>query len=257
MKTVLRSKPANVFLAKFWIPFLFGGIAVAMCSGDLFFPRSLFLASPFIAGVLFFFSLAVLEIQEGGVARYRRLFSWREIPFDDIVDARVEVPPVIASVRCRKFLFPWGRLYFVLDRNLDSNLFHEGEYALLSYIRNRKSQGVVEPRPTEPRADNRQMAKLSLAAIAGIVFFLLSRLLAGHTPYSSAIAPLHPVSASPLLNSLNRIIHVAALFRVQLALAILFAFLAIYRRRQQEAWIFAFLTGVSLPYVILHWIASL
>jgi len=133
MRVVLRSKPTNVFLAKFWGPLLCAG-GPLLVFGEDFLTWQFLLAFPFLMGALFGASLAILEVR-GGVLRYRRLLRWTTIPEDEIVGARVEWPPVLGSIRLKRFLFPWGRLYFVLDASSDPKPFRKGEYPLLRHIR--------------------------------------------------------------------------------------------------------------------------
>src|SRR5215472_12263793 len=106
----LRSQAKNVFLTKLWAPVLCVGAVLLVFGED--FPNGRFLlAIPFLVAAVFGASLAVVEVRDGG-ARYRRMFRWTTIPEDQVVSARVEWPPVIGSVSLRRFLFPWGRLYF-------------------------------------------------------------------------------------------------------------------------------------------------
>ena|SRR5882762_2653946 len=59
---------------------------------------------------LFFLSVARIKLQGTGV-RYLRLFRWHEVPYSEIVDCGEFW--VYGYVRCRRFVFPWGRIYFV------------------------------------------------------------------------------------------------------------------------------------------------
>lgn len=138
MRTFLRSLPTNIFLAKVWGPLLCVAAAIFLWSGNGgFFSRNFFLACPFVIAALFGVSVAILEVR-GGILRYRRFFIWKPLPPEGIIGARIEAPPVLGSIRLRRFLFPWGRLYFALDANLGANPFREGKYALLDFIRDRK-----------------------------------------------------------------------------------------------------------------------
>lgn len=86
MQVILHSQRGNVFLAKFWRPFLCVGGSLFIFGGD--FPsRRFLLAIPFLIAALFGMSVAILEVR-GDVLFYRRLFR-TTIHKDEIVEARV------------------------------------------------------------------------------------------------------------------------------------------------------------------------
>ena len=128
---MLRSYPSSVFVLKYYAPIiLFGGTFVFWSVGFRW--AQLIFVIPLLGGALFHASLAVVQVPDGRI-RYRRLFSWKQLPYDEIADCGVAWGIGIGYLRLRHFLFPWGRLYFVLDRN--EKLFGRGEFPLLSYIR--------------------------------------------------------------------------------------------------------------------------
>jgi hypothetical protein len=61
----------------------------------------------------------------------RRLFKWKEKRFEEVVSAKAEWQPFIVSLQLSKPILPWGRLYFVLDKNTESNPFWRGEFPIL------------------------------------------------------------------------------------------------------------------------------
>ena len=132
---MLRSHPSSVFVQKYYAPLiLFGGTFVFWSAGFRW--GQLIFLIPLFVGILFFASLAVLEIPDGRV-RYRRLFRWRRVPYDEIVGCGVVW--VFGYLQLKRFIFPWGKLYFVLDQN--EKLFGRGEhYPLLRYIREHTTQ---------------------------------------------------------------------------------------------------------------------
>lgn len=247
--TTLRSSPTMIFLAKGGVPFLCAVFAIELLTDHgNFFIRNLFLACPFIIAALFGVSVAAVEIS-GGVVRYRRFLRWKEITPEKMACVRIEWAPFLGSIQLKKLIFPWGRLYFVLDRNLSPNPFAPGKYPLLSYIRN-----IVEGQePAEPPAGKNGGAGLSLIALAVGVLLYPLLLLVSPSLASKYFLPQYTPRHS-LLEMQYRIIHLIGRFEIQLAFFLLFAFLAIHRRQRPRAWIFAFLTGFSLPYFILHWL---
>ena len=141
MKSTLRSASGTVLVAKGWATILFGVAAVLLSSGK--FPRTLILAAPFALFACFSASLAIVEVNRDGRFRYKRYLRWKPIQKDKIRDARLEWPPFIASIRFEHYVFPWGRLYFVLDENKELNPFREGRFVLLQYIQDVPASGNV------------------------------------------------------------------------------------------------------------------
>jgi hypothetical protein len=164
------------------------------------------------------------------------------------------MPPAIGSIRLKRLLFPWGRLYFALDANLSANPFRQGDYALLNYIRDNK-EPIPEDRDSgkPDRAKDRAITlRLIAAVVAGAILSSLARLL------FSDIAPQprlpHPARLPQpfLIETVNRMVDFLAMFQVQFVFFAVFAFLAFYKRRQPSASIFAFVAGFSLPYILFH-----
>ena len=129
---MLRSHPSNVFVLKYYAPvILFGGTLVFWSVGFRW--AQLIILVPLIFGMLFYASLAVLQIPDGNI-RYRRLFKWRKISFEEIVScgASFWLPGPIGYIRLSRFVLPWGRLLFVLDAN--EKIFGRGDYPLPRFI---------------------------------------------------------------------------------------------------------------------------
>jgi len=130
---MLRSHPSNVFVLKYYAPLILFGSTFVFWSGGFRWAQ-LILLVPLIFGIFFYASLAVLEIPDGMV-RYRRLFRWRRVTYEEIVEPGTSWHFGIAYLRLKRFVFPWGKLYFVLDQN--EKLFGRGAYPLLRYIQKR------------------------------------------------------------------------------------------------------------------------
>lgn len=125
---MLRSHSSSVFVSKYYGPIILLISTHIFWSHGFHWGQLIFLI-PIFTAILFLSSLAVLEIPDGKL-RYRRLFSWSRVPYDEIVDCGTVW--IFGYLRLRRFVFPWGRLYFVLDAN--EKLFDRGEYPLLRYI---------------------------------------------------------------------------------------------------------------------------
>jgi hypothetical protein len=125
---MLQSDPSQVFLLKFWPLILFVGFTVLFWKtrfpAVLFFLLFVFLLSMFRA------SLALIEVSDGTI-RYRRLFNWRELPWEEIEGCGVSRTGVgIGYISLKRFLWPWGKLYFILGE------VGRGREPLLTFIKN-------------------------------------------------------------------------------------------------------------------------
>jgi hypothetical protein len=134
---MLRSHPSNVWVLKYYAPvILFGGTFIFWSVGFRW--AQLIVLIPLILGIFFCASLAVLQIPDGRI-RYRRLLRWRKLSYDEIVECGTSwVMPGIGYVRLKRYLFPWGKLYFVLDEN--ERIFEHGTHPLLRYIQDRMEE---------------------------------------------------------------------------------------------------------------------
>ena len=249
MKTlILRSQPNNVWVGKVWGPVLCVGISVALFADEFSF-RNFLLAAPLLIFALFGASLAIVELRDG-VLRYRRLITWTILRKDEIVSARVECSSLVGSIRLKRFLFPWGRLYFVLDANLDPNPFHKGDYPLLRYLR---GEPVVE----DPQADlpkNRAKRRQVIAAVVGALCYILWQLFVSWRLSKFEQAPPVRRPGSAWFEILLQISQLLTSVEFLYIAAAVFTFLAIYQYRRPDAWIYAFLVGVCLPAILRRWL---
>jgi hypothetical protein len=253
MQPMMRSRRTNVFLFRLFWSFLCLAFATGLSRGNLL-TRNFFLASPFLVAAFFGWSIAVIEVNNG-IVRYRHLFKWTTIPHDEILDARLEWAPFVASVRLQRFHFPWGRMYFFLDANASANPFRD-EYPLLNYICNHSgsdSQNVpTDKGPSEESGSNKMV--LVIAAITGsivyaIAYWLKDSLLPGITSHGIA-HPSHMIL--PTLGIVSQVSNVLGSFQTQVACFVICASLAVFRRHSHYAPISSFLAGFSIPYVVLH-----
>jgi hypothetical protein len=207
------------------------------------------LACPAFVAAFFGISVAIVEVR-GDTLRYKRFFRWRTIREDEIAGVRRE-SPALASMRLNRFVLPWGRLYFALDRP-----FRAGKYPLLNYICGTKDRTTEEPMAAEAQTsantslqENRNVGlKQASAAAVGALSYCLTRLFLPSGPVPQRVAQ------SPLVEIPFRLVNLLANFEVQLVFAVVFTFLAVYRRSRRDAWIYAFVAGRAVPYVIFHWL---
>jgi hypothetical protein len=245
---LLRSKPGNVMLAKVWGSVLCAGSGLLIVGSDVLNRRSL-LALPLFFASLFTASIASFELRDG-IFRYKRLFKWNTIPDNAIVDARIEWPPVLGSVRLKRFMFPWGRLYFVLDGNTNPNPFLGGEYPLLRALRMRPGIKIDsgDLQGHETRNGPRPNVKVALSTLAGVLSYSVTNLL---IPREHS-QPASFLGGPSIIRAQWSLIQLLENPKTVLVLSLIFALLAIYRYRRHDAWIFAFLAGFSLTHIVVH-----
>jgi hypothetical protein len=85
------------------------------------------------------------------------------------------------------------------------------------------------------------LAKTGLAALAGLVVYFLALSLKSLMHMSVMAGQSPPVA-------------LFARFEFQFAGFVVFTCLAWLQRRRPDGWISAFLAGMGLPYVLLHWL---
>lgn len=108
-----RSRASNLFLVRIGGPLLLVMIAILLFGKD--YPTLRFLpAVPLLLAALLGTTVANVEVSDSGI-RYRRLARWTTVPKKELVSARSELPGLVGSLQLRRYVFPWGRLYFVLD----------------------------------------------------------------------------------------------------------------------------------------------
>ena len=123
-----HSYPSTVFTIKIWAPLLIAA-GIALFERDSHGWRAC-LAFPAIGLLFFFVTLAVLELDLRGV-RYKRFFTWVAIEQSEIDRCGAIWPPFVGYVKLKHFVFPWGRIYFVLDRNVARGPFWRSDFGLL------------------------------------------------------------------------------------------------------------------------------
>jgi hypothetical protein len=251
---VIQSSRTNVILAKFWVPILCIVATFGVFGENLRTWRFLF-ALPFIIAALFWASIAILEVR-GGVLRYRRFFKWTIVRSEEIKGAGVVWHPFIGYIRFDRYVFPWGRLYFALDASpsFEINPFRRSDYALLRCLRNEPIQQEHGPAKASVVKDRSPIMKLLAAGVVGAlipIFFHFA--FRNPIPRSQFEHPFGPKSPK-LMVPLEIYLHVINSLPFILVFSVSFILLAAFRRNRPNAWIFAFLAGVSMPYILFHWL---
>jgi len=245
---ITRSQSANVFWAKFWLPLLFTIPGIGILVEDFPTWRILF-ALPFFIIALFHMSVAVLEVRDGDI-RYKRLLTWERIQYCEIKSAGVAWHHFIGYVRLNRFVFPWGRLFFALDADLNPNPFRPADYASLRCLRK-------EPLPQElvsvtPLGGRILVLNLRSGGILGVLLAIALRIVVPRPSHGSVLEQPLNIGKHIWIDTLIRINHLVTTFPALFGFLVLFVLLATYRYRKPDSWIFAFLVGLLLPYLLFH-----
>lgn len=245
----LHSSTGNALVIKFCAPLICVVGVLGVFGHD--FPTLRFLAAvPLLLLAAFYGSLAFVEVVDG-VVRYRRFIKWKEIRRDDILGARAIWPPFIGSIHLKKSIGPWGRLYFLLDKNTESNPFRRGEFPILQRLNSEKSKN---PEQTSSRAPliSPQVSRLMLAAFVGILAYLMvlyltpGNLLQSGSFRASANTPTMMRVQLELAGWMHSL-------PVQLGGLAIVAIMAVKRRNRLDGWLYGFLSGFGLIAILGHW----
>ena len=250
---MLRSDPSLVFTLKYWAPIiLFGGTSV-FWSGRFRWAQLIILI-PQVVGALFLASLAIFEVPDGGI-RYRRTLKWKRLDFEEIVSCGVFWGAGIGYISLNRFVSPWGRIYFVLDRNLNPNPFRPGEYALLRYLRKEPVQ-KEESVKSSLVEDRRLKFKLVTAGAAGVLVPLLWLFLIPRPIPRSVLERPWDFGKAAWVEVPLRAFHLLNSFPGALVVFVIFVLLATYRWRRPNAWTFAFVAGAALASILNNLLAK-
>ena len=119
----LRSSRAEIIGLKFFAPFILLVIPFSFVTKWLreeFLPGQLLLVGPMTLAALFFLSIAVIEVRDG-TFYYRRFLKWTPVDRDEILTSGMFW--LTGYIRLKRYVFPWGRISFVLDENVNSSIF--------------------------------------------------------------------------------------------------------------------------------------
>jgi hypothetical protein len=246
MQIHFRSDAITVFIVKYWASLIWVAVALGVFTADFPTWRSVFTIVPVLFAA-FHASLAVVEVRDG-VIRYRRLYKWNEISPSEVLAAKIVWPPFIGRIKLKNVVFPWGKLYFVLDKNTQSNPFRRGEFPLVIYLNGHKLHGD-EQRSAMPLGSNFASLRLLLASGIGILACLMilylspSDLLHGSLSKTSENMPVLLKIQFQIVEWLHKSV-------VQFGALAGMAFLAVRRRDRAEAWLYAFLSGFALAFLV-------
>jgi hypothetical protein len=238
-KNRMKSDQSSIFVMKFCLPVL--GIigAIALFGERPPIMRIIFLFV-IVMPCLFGLTLATIEVV-GERIRYRRFFKWTELQLVEVQRAKAALPPFIGSVELGRFLPPWGKLYFVLDRYVANGLFGTARYPLIDGLNS-------EPIANEEQADqNKHFNTLLVSVVVGIVISIVS------LHFGSGLSLQSPGSDPSWPTWMRLQFQIAALLHavaVQIAGLVIFAIVALRHRNRTEAGIYGFLFGFALAFIV-------
>jgi hypothetical protein len=239
----------STLTVRFFLPALLVGVAFRIFRNTLLGWGGL-LVFPIVLAVLFLLLLAVVHVRDGKL-QYKRFLKWTTIDRNEIVSVG-RAGPFIGYMRLNRFTFPWGRLYFVLDRNQNPSPFQPGHYLLLRYLLN---QPAVHEEVSASPADERKIKirLLGAAAVGMLLPLLYSFLEPKPVPQSALEQPFN--SGKPAWIAIPlRVYQLIDTFPGILIVFVIFVLFTIYRWRRPNAWILALGVGASFAYMLLNWL---
>ncbi len=245
-ESVLRSAPGKLFLARAWLPFLVAAGVVGVFWDSW---RGIWIVSLLILVAVFHLTLAEVKAEPNALC-YRRLAKWTSISYEQILGCGIAWDPFIGFLKLDRFVFPWGRLYFVLDGSLYENAFRQqARFELERYITDRVRE-IGSPQLVttgQPQWGQRQLLKCLAAGFVGMLVSLLLALLL--PPELTQFHPTEPDWPRWLVvyDQARRFVFG---WPWNLAVFALLILVMAYRSSPRRAWVFAFMAGALLPSVL-------
>ncbi|SRR5713226_1239940 len=204
---------------------------------------------PFVLISIFHLSLAVVQVRDG-MLRYRRFLKWTGIQKEEVVSSGAFF--MFGYMRLNHYVFPWGKIYFVLDRNVNPNPFQKPDFPLLRYL---KGESALE-QPSQVSAVKDRFRELKLLAL-GLAGALYSWIASAYLQIANSRSGFRSVmdqSSTPKgpawIVAPQRFYSLLNDFPVIPVLLVIFILLTAYKRRQPVGWLYAFLAGSSLGRVL-------
>lgn len=246
-KEILGSDPTKLFLTRLWSPLIFGGGAILIMGNNW---RGLWVLWPFILWAIFLLSLAEVRVEPDSL-RYRRLFKWRKVTYDEITRCGAAWPPFMGFLGLRSFVLPWGRLYFVLDGSLYDNPFRQPDSEIIRLVDARVSELGPARSSREPTEASTTATRMRSCLIACGVGALVSFMVLLLFPEQAGFYPSESEWPRWLV-IYYRTKEIIFRWPLNLVAFALLAFAAA-RSRQRSGWVFAFMAGLLLPSLVFGW----
>ncbi len=249
---ILKSDVWATRNAKYSLPFILTFFCAGMLLSNFVIGR-LVVICPVMVAATFFLSLATVEVR-GGVLRYRRFLKWTNVDEKTILGFGEFLYGTIGYVRLTRPVFPWNKLYFVLDARPRVSPFTLGDSLLLEYLKYPGHPYKQEPSAIPPPPRSLSNRALLLVGLAAAPFgFLIRFLLPPLPPYPFNAVPLNPSLPVLVFENFERLyFRLTSSFPAALALCALFIALTVYRRRGPDAWTYALISGFAIGGILFH-----
>jgi hypothetical protein len=134
---------------------------------------------------LFFFTLALIMPSDHHV-QYKRYIRWHKIDYNEILACKQSIIPLVGYVKLKRFVPPWGKLYFVFYTPSAPFLGGSERKMMIQYVQDkmagRDAAVGVEARiatNTVEMEEKGSAAKCGLWALMGLIWALFLRLYLG------------------------------------------------------------------------------
>jgi hypothetical protein len=150
-----------MLLVKYVMPLLlFASTGTLLLTGERTFSVlgfRLLLNSPLLLAGAFFLALAEVRTSGSHLA-YRRLFRWRQVPYNQIRASGKSWVPGVGFIATNTSVPPWGRIYFITLRPL----FDHSQEDLLTHINERRSGKPAAQSEQHGQGDSRRASRFCL-----------------------------------------------------------------------------------------------
>src|SRR5258708_4759353 len=126
--TALETMPADYWFPKYVMSSLL--LACTLLTLNVENPNSGLVCAPLL--LVSFMMMSVTRVKlEGESLKYRRLFQWKPLDYSEIT--RCGTFWILGYIRAKRYIFPWGGIYFVLPR--DAEYDYRWDRKIVSFIR--------------------------------------------------------------------------------------------------------------------------
>lgn len=166
------------FVLKLWLPLiLLAGMSVVLRQAH----HAYALGLPIALWAVF--NLSAAQVKAGDqVLKYRRLFRWKQVAYEEIRECKVSWLPALGFLRLRQFVPPWGKVYFVLEAPLQWAV-PGGQTGLTTFISSRSGEGRHSDTTRDDRDSARRGVLVCLVmAVVGALSSAIASLLSLNLP---------------------------------------------------------------------------
>jgi hypothetical protein len=140
MNSEFRSSPVRVFLLKIWAPIVLLLSEVALLGTGTH--DSLIFAIPTVGLAFLYFSAAQARPAENHLSlRYFYFQRWKEIPYEQVLSCKVSWLPGLGVLKLQRYVFPWGKIFFLLEGTKVELGWPGGQSAQTRAINDRREHG--------------------------------------------------------------------------------------------------------------------